>query len=110
MHLQHQSKAFPYFHTREATASCNVLAMVVDRSMSVVCFARRLASQSVCVCACVLQVLIEIGWQACKTRRFEWLVGKRGRMDHGRRWRQQLDQPWVLNSLVLLVACGDRDR
>ena len=109
MYVQHPSKVFPSFHVRETTASGNVLVVVNDRSVSALCFARRHTSRSVCVCACVLQVLIKTGWQACKTRRFEWLVGKRGRMDHGRKWRLQLDQPWVLNSLVLLVACGDRD-
>ena len=62
-----------------------------------------------CVCACVLQVLVEIGWRECKTRRFEWLVGKRGRMNHCREWRQWLEQPWVLDGLVLYVAGGDSD-
>ena len=62
-----------------------------------------------CGCGFVLQVLVEIGWRARKTRRFERLVGKRGRMNHCRKWRQQLEQPWVLNGLVLYVAGGDRD-
>ena len=59
------------------------------------------------VCGCVLQVLVEIGWRTFKTRRFEWLVRKPGRMGHCPKWRQQLEQPSILNGLVLFVAGGD---